>query len=58
MREIVLAHIKKLRWTPAWQRCGSGAADVSWGVKFLPTGFKISLDLLLKGTYRKKPFVF
>ena len=31
----------------------AAAADVSLVVKFLPTGFKISLNLLLKGTYRK-----
>ena len=36
----------------------AAAADVSWVVKFLPTGFKISLNLSLKGTYRKKLLFF
>ena len=46
MREIVLAHIKKLRWTATWQ--WRGAANVSWVVKFAPVVHKDILSLLLK----------
>ena len=45
MREIVLAHIKKLRWTATVRR---GAVNVSWVVKFAPVVHKDILSLLLK----------
>ena len=49
MREIVLAHIKKLRWTATVRR---GAVNVSWVVKFAPVNsIQRYLKFVVKRTY-------